>query len=208
MSYLSKLPNEILIKILEYCKVLRLTLVSKRFNEVISGSSVLMSKIQLVITSNLEILQSERKFQNILIKFNYDIDENAVEIIKKFGVSIKQLEMIRCIVRQDDFIKIIKSLPNLEAITIITTFLKDVAAPAELDVPLMIKKIAFRSSNLKFLKILRTSALKRINCTFPWPQDQEAADFLNAHPNIEEIENLTVGKIDEKLLGHVLGEFQ
>lgn len=206
---LSKLPNEILIKILNYCKVLKLTQVSRRFNDIIGNSSLLMSKIHLVITEksqNSEIIKSKRKYQNILIKFNYKINQHALDIFEKIGENVKQLELVRCIVHEKDFISILESFPNLEMISIFATFLKNEAL-IDKEVPLMVKlkKLVFRNSSPKFLLFLQNSPnLKHINIVFPFNQHSDVNGFFKTHQNIQEIENLM---IDETLNGKFYIEY-
>lgn len=210
MSEFSDLPNEILIKILEYCQVLQLTLVSKRFNEVISGSAVLMSKLHLVIldkSPNSEILQSKRKYQNIAIKFNYKIDEDALKAIKKVGENVKQLELIRCVVSQKDFNTILKSLPHLEVFSSVSTFIKESEAEHDLEVPQTIKKVNIRNFSPNFFCILqKMPGLKSVVLLYPSAFDHLLIDFFTTHPNIEEIDNLTFGEIDEAKLSVILSK--
>lgn len=210
MSEFSDLPNEILIKILEYCQVLQLTLVSKRFNEVISGSAVLMSKLHLVIldkSPNSEILQSKRKYQNIAIKFNYKIDEDALKTIKKVGENVKQLELIRCVVSQKDFNTILKSLPHLEVFSSVSTFIKESEAENDLEVPQTIKKVNIRNFSPNFFCILqKMPGLKSVVLLYASAFDHLLIDFFTTHPNIEEIDNLTFGEIDEAKLSVILSK--
>lgn len=208
---ITKFPNEILIKIFEYCKVLRLTQVCKRFNEVISDSPVLMKKLHLLITEKIKCsnLESQRKYQNILFKFNYKINHHALSIVKECGCSIKSLELMRCIVHENDFINILHSLPNLEVISIYTTFIKN-DFNIDMAIPEMrkLKKFNFRNSSAKFLQIFRKSpVLKSINVVFPYNQPEALNEFLEAKPDIQEIENFMAAEIDDKVFGYILGNF-
>lgn len=209
MDLLSSLPNEILIKIFEDCKMLRLTQVSRKFNDIISNSQVLMKKVQLLITekSSLEILESQRKHQNIFIKFNYKVGEDALEIIRKFGSDIKKIEMMRSIVHEKTFYEILRAAPNLETLSIFTTFLRsDFEVEME---PLELKKLKelnFRNSDQKFLNFLENAiGIKNLNAAFLHNQPPELmTNFFTKHQSIEVIENLMVSSMDDTLLAQVL----
>lgn len=210
MDILSTLPNEILIKIFENCKVLRLTQVSKKFNELVSNTPSLMKKIQLLITEKTvatQIVKSERQYQNILIKFNYQVNYNALDIVARFGSDIKQLEMMRCIVYEDVFYDILEALPNIETLSIFTTFLK-IALTEEREMPELTKlqKLTFRNSDQNILNYFKNShSLKNINLAFLHNQPIEVmTNFLQQHPEIEETENLMVSTIDDSLMSHVM----
>lgn len=218
MTNITSLPNEILVKIFGHCKVLPLTLVSKQFNDIISNTPSLMKKFHLLITErskNLEIAQSKRKHQKVLIKFNYKIDSSILEVLKTFKDQLKNLELMRCILTEDLFVQIMESLPNLETLSIYTTYLKsnlllceDVMKP--LECMRHLKILNFRNSDQKFLYLLKKSnPISTINISLPHQYPcNVVTDFLEDHQDVEIIENLMVSEIEQTILLHVLSNMK
>lgn len=214
MANLRSLPNEILIQIFGHCKVLPLTLVSKQFNDIISNTPSLMKKIHLLInerSKNFEIAQSKRKHQKVLIKFNYKIDSSILEVLKKFKDQIKNLEFMRCILTEDLFIEIMEALPNLETLSIYTTYLKSnlefhEAIMKPLECMKYLRILNFRNSDQKFLYLLKKSnSISTINISLPHQYPSNViTDFLEDHQDVEIIENLMVSEIEQTILLYVL----
>lgn len=205
MDYFSSLPNEILLDIFEYCKLLPLVLVCKKFNEVISRSPILMRKISLVIsekTPALKLLQSERSHRAIFFKFNYKITEECLEVLTTFS-GIKSLELMRCIVKADLFLRMLTSLPNLETLSIYTTYLKNVEEISDFEPPELrkLKRLNFRTSDEKFLRFLHKSSLESLYVGYPVQYSiKTLLDFLQTQPNIKTIEYLNVACVDAALM--------
>ncbi|KAL7021317.1 hypothetical protein ACKWTF_011839 [Chironomus riparius] len=214
MATLTSLPNEILIQIFGHCKVLPLTLVSKQFNNLISNTPSLMKKFHLLITERskyLEIAQSKRKHQKVLIKFNYKINSSILEVLKTLKDQIKNLELMRCILTEDLFIEIMESLPNLETLSIYTTYLKSnlefkEAIMKPLECMKHLRILNFRNSDQKFLYLLKKSSLiTTINISLPHQYPSNViTDFLQDHQDVEIIENLMVSEIEQTILLYVL----
>lgn len=207
------LPKELLIEIFSYCKVLPLTHVCKEFNEIISDSSCLMKKFNLLInekTNYQEVAQSRRKHQNILIKFNYKLEDSILDVLKVFGEQIKHLELMRCILREKLFIEMMELLPNLQTLSIYSTYLKSDYTFRIESQPInclgSLKALNFRNSDQKFLILLKNSpAVKSINISLPQQYPPSVVtDFLEHHKNVEVIENLMISEIEQTILVRVL----
>lgn len=205
MDYFSSLPNEILVEVFEYCKLLPLSLVCRKFNEVISCSPTLMRKISLVIsekTPALKPAQSERSHRAIYFKFNYKINESCLEILTTFS-EIKSLELMRCIVKADLFLQMLKLLPNLEMLSIYTTYLRNAEEIKDFEPPELkkLKRLNFRTSDEKFLKCLHKSSLESLYIGYPAQYSMKTLlDFLQTQSNIKAIEYLNVACVDASLM--------
>jgi F-box-like len=205
MDYLSKLPNEILLDLFEYCRVLPLFLVCKKFNQVISNSPALMRKISLVISEKISsstLVKSERSHQAAYFKFNYKITDDCLEILTEFS-GIKSLELMRCIVPADVFLKMLKALPNLETMSIYTTYLKNKEHLKSFEAPRLtkLKRLNFRNSDEKFLDFLRNSSLKSLYIGYPAQYSTKIlVDFLKLQRKLRTIEYLSVASVDDSLM--------
>ena len=201
MDFLSNLPNEVLLEIFSYCKILSLTFVCKKFNNLINNAPSLMRKVNLVISEKadeLQLITSERQHQAIYFKFNYRIREDCLKVLNTFR-GIKSLEFVRCIVSYDLFTQMLLNLDHLETITIITTYLKEKENVEGIEPPQLtkLKSLCFRGSDVEFLNLLRNSRLEKLFIVFP-PQYplKKLTDFLSLQANIKIIECLDAAEID------------
>lgn len=204
MDYFSTLPNELLLEIFEYGKILPLLLVCRKFKEVIGNS--LMKKVHLVIgekTVASELVKSEREHQSVYFKFNYKIGHDCLKILNRFS-GIKSLELVRCIVEAEVFLKMLHSLPNLESLSIFTTYLKrsKEEKTKELDPPCLkkLKSLNFRNSDAEILFHLRGASIETLSILFPvqYPA-ANLTDFLRSQPNIKTMD-LALSGIDDSLM--------
>lgn len=165
-----------------------------------------MRKVSVVIAEKSDtkpIRQGMRKHQKVCFKFNYKITENFLSDLRNFD--IKSLEMIRCIVEANIFVKMLESFPQLESLAIYTTFIKsfDEVKRDQLELPQMrkLKKLNMRSSDSGFLYLLQNAALENLwlipNQEILWLSTKS---FLNSHRNLEVIEYLRVLSVDVVLL--------
>jgi hypothetical protein len=107
---MENLVSELKIKLFEYClgSLKDLCLVSKEFQKIIT-SSELMKNLPLILESKRKekfesIIKSQRKFQKIIIRYDYHFGEKGMKIIKNFGGSLKHLKIVRCIFSVDQFV--------------------------------------------------------------------------------------------------------
>lgn len=205
MDYFSNLPNEILLEIFEYGRILHLTLVCKKFNELISKSPSLMKKANLLISDKAllsEIKKSKRNYQGVDFRFNYKIGLDCLDVISVFD-GIKHLEMRRCIVPADLFLKMLHSLPHLESISIYTTYLKNKEELKSFDPPQLtkLKNLNFRNSDEMFLAILQNSSIENLYLAYPAQYPKETlVNFMHSQPRIKIIDYFHVSPIDGLLM--------
>lgn len=213
MDYLSNLPNEIIIKIFQYCKIVPLSQTSSKFNDLIGNSSVLMKKINLVITEkskSSEIVKSKRKFGKVLIKFNYKINESILEIFDHFSNGIRSLELLRCILTEDLFVKILKSLPNLSTLTTHITYFKSNIDGCDTDKRIILKlnslkELNYRNSDHKILPMLASDSIRKINITSSVQHSVSITKkYLEQFHKLEVIENFMLSKIENIILTHIV----
>ncbi|KAG5671835.1 hypothetical protein PVAND_002009 [Polypedilum vanderplanki] len=213
---LTDLPNEILIKIFEYCKVLPLTHVSQKFNLIISNSSILMQKFYLVITEKTrcdEITKSERKHQKVLFKYNYKIDNSVLQVFNKYS-EIKHVEFMRCILLESTFIEILKASPNIKQLAVFSTYLKSDLIASDSGTVIdsyQLRELNFRNSDQKILYLIKCSmsTILKMNISLPHQYPVSTiVDFLKRHDKIEEIENLTVSEIENTIMTQILCEMK
>lgn len=202
MDYFTNLPNEILLDVFEHCRLLPLTLVCRKFNEIISNSPTLLKRVNLVISEKIpasNLVKSKRQHQAVLFKFNYKITEDSLDAFNKFQ-GIKSLEFMRCLINADLFLKMLEALPNLETLSIYTTFLKN---KEKIDPPRLmnLKRLNFRNSDEKFLEYLQNSELRSLYVGFP-PQSSNKIleEFLKSQTKVRAIEYLSVASVDDSLI--------
>jgi hypothetical protein len=211
MDFLSNLPDELLIKIIENNKCLQLMLVSKRFNEIISTAPRLMKKVDLILTEKrnyLEIMESTRKYQTITIKYNYKINDSVLEVVNKFKGSLKHVQLIRCIINENLFGKILDQLPLLNQLSISSTYLQMHdenlnITPRQLH---NLRKFNFRNSDQKFINSIKNSpAISHLNVSFNQHHPVSTIlNFLQNHADVRVIECLQLSEIEEKIISHLL----
>lgn len=213
MNYFSKLPNEILVDIFERCRVLPLVLVCMKFNEIISKSPTLMKKISLVISEKISasnLVKSERIHQAVYFKFNYKITDECLDILAEFS-GIKSLELMRCIVNADLFLRMLEALPNLETLSIYTTYLKNKDHMKTFEPPrlMKLKRLNFRNSDEKFLEFLNNSTLQSLYVGFPAQYPTKIlVDFLQCQPKLKTIEYLSIASVEASLMTLIAQEMQ
>lgn len=207
MNLIDILPNELLIEIFEYCKVLPLTLVCRRFNKIISGSSKLMRSLSLVIkdkqgSSDL-IVKSKRNHQSVSFKFNYKIKEDCFKIFEKFN-EIKILDLTRSIVSAGDFKNILSLLPKLEKLSIYSSHMKNKENLNQLESPklqMKLKSLNFRNSDAGFLFFLKDSSIDTLFVAMPATDiHNDYANFLRSQTRLKKIEYMNTLGGDETLL--------
>lgn len=212
MDLINNLPNEILIEIFEYCKVLPLTLVCKKFDNIISSSSQLMRSLSLVIKdkpaySDL-LVKSVRNHQSVSFKFNYKINEDCLQIFEKFK-EVKSLDLTRSIVSAEDFRKILSLLPKLEKLSIYSSHMKnkdhlELTEPPKLK---SLKSLNFRNSDVAFLHSLRRSSIETIFAALPVTDLQNTfPSFLRSQTRLKNIEYLSTLGGDGTLISVITQE--
>lgn len=213
MDYLSNLPNEILLEIFGYCRIVSLTCVCKKFNELISNTPSLMRKVNLKLmdggTSASEMTKSKRQHQAIHFKFNYRIREDSLQLLNHFR-GIKTLEFIRCIIQFDLFEQLLRAVEHLETISINVTYLKEKdkteARPPRLS---KLKYLIFKNSDADFLQFFRNAQLERVSIQFPTQYPLTILeDFLRLQPNIKIIDSLCATSIQDLLMTIVTQELK
>jgi hypothetical protein len=214
---LTDLPYEILIKILEHCKVLPLTHVSQKLNEIISNSPVLMQKLNLVITEKTkceEVKKSERKHQKVLFKFNYKINDSVLEVLRTFS-DVKHVEFMRCILHEGTFIEILRALPQLKQLSIYTTYLRGIEINFSEKEKVLelgnLKVLNFRNSDQKILNLVKRSSasIHKLNVSLPHQYPiSTIIEFLERHDKVASIENLTMSEIEETIITRLLCELK
>lgn len=213
---MDQLPNEVIINIFKYCKVTPLLLVSQKFHEIIINSPKLMFKFPLLLSeknvreSYQLILKSRRKWQVILLKFNYKVNEPCLEIVRKIGNGIKQMEIVRSIIKAAVFVEMLELLPNLANCAIYTTYLQmqeEITADSIFPPMKKLRKLSFRNSDELFLRFLQHSVLHTVNISFP-PQYalHSIINFLDKQRSIQVIENMSVSHVDLRLLTFVVDD--
>lgn len=209
MDFLTKLPNELIIEIFEYCKVLPLTLVCKKFNEVIGNSTTLMRKVSLTVSEKSDgktLSSSRRKHQSVSFKFNYKISESFVNVLDSY--EIKSLELLRCIVTWNVFLKLLKATPELESLSIFTTFLKNVEEMSSFEPPQLtkLKKLNMRNSAPKYLNFLTKAPLEKVLLVIDERTNESTIDFLKQHPSIKAFDYFHVNVIEDTLFTVLIQE--
>jgi hypothetical protein len=205
MDHFTKLPNEILLDIFEHCRVLPLTIVCRKFNDIIRNSPVLMRKVNLLISEKVPVaslVKSERQHQGIQFKFNYKITGDCLEVFNQFQ-GIRSLEFTRCIVDANLFMKMLGALVNLETLSIYTTFLQKANEMEKFDPPRLakLKRLNYRNSDEKFLKFLLNSSLESLYIGYASQNSSDLLeDFLKSQRKVKEIEYLSVASIDNSLM--------
>lgn len=187
-----------------------LTLVCKKFNDVISNSPKLMQKLHLIINEKSKLnkmKKSIRVYRALDIKFHYKLDEGYAEIAKQF-TKIKSLELTRCIIPVRVFEKLLRSLPNLEELSIYTTFLQDKNQDHNIKKSKLnkLKTLNFRNTDEMFLSFLSDApSLCSLNISFHqnYPPDK-VLEFIKAHSNIQAIENISLSSIDSSFMTFVI----
>lgn len=213
---MDQLPNEVIINIFKYCKVTPLLFVSQKFHEIIINSPKLMFKFPLLLSEkNIRdsyelILKSRRKWQVVLLKFNYHVNEPCIEILRKIGNGIKQMEIVRSIIRATVFVEMLELLPNLANCAIYTTYLQkkeEITADSKFPPMKKLRKLSFRNSDELLLRFLQHSVLHTVNISFP-PQYAlpTIINFLDKQRSIKVIENLSVSQVDLRLLTFVVDD--
>lgn len=210
MDFVSKLPDEILLEVFEYCKLLPLLLVCKKFNEIIKDTPKLMKKVKLIISEKAsagELVKSERQHQSVYFKFNYKINETCLKLFEAFN--IKSLELVRCIIDAQLFLKMLELLPHLESLSIFTTYLKN--KDMELLPPHLraLKSLNIRNSDIGFLKFLTNSSIKKLSFVLggQYPADEVIAFFKTQH-KIETIEYLHIAGINDCIMTIIVQELK
>ena len=138
------------------------------------------------------------------------MNEPCLEIFRKIGNGIKQMEIVRSIIKAAVFVEILELLPNLSNCAIYTTYLqKKEEITAECEFPPMkkLRKLSFRNSDELFLRFLQHSVLHTINITFP-PQYAlpTIINFLDKQRSIQVIENMSLSNSDLRLLTFVVDD--
>lgn len=209
MDYFTKLPNEILIDIFEFCRLLPLSLVCKKFAEVIGSSPALLKKINLVISEKISfsnLKNAERKYNAVYFKFNYKINADCLDVFHKFK-GIKSLEFTRCIIQANLFLKILEVLPNLESLSIFSTFLLNKSDLEEFEPPQLtnLKRLSLRNSEETFLEYLHNSSLKSLYIGFSSRYSAKTIEnFLQTQSKVKVIEYLSVPLFDDSLMKIIL----
>ncbi|CAO1423932.1 unnamed protein product [Diamesa serratosioi] len=213
---MDQLPNEVIINIFKYCKVTPLLLVSRKFHDIIINSPKLMFKFPLLLSeknvreSSELILKSSRKWQVILLKFNYKVNEPCLEIFRKIGNGVKQMEIVRSIIKAAVFVKILELLPNLANCAIYTTYLQmkeEIKADSQFPPMKKLRKLSFRNSDDLFLRFLQNSVLHTVNISFAQQYALPTImNFLDKQRSIKVIENLSVSHVDLRLLTFVVDD--
>lgn len=211
---MDNLPNEVIINIFKFCKVTPLLLVSRKFYEIIINSPKLMFKFPLLLSeknireSSELILKSNRKWQVILLKFNYKVNEPCLEILRKFGNGIKQMEIVRSIIKAAVFVEMLELLPNLVNCAIYTTYLQmkeKITTESKFPPMKKLRKLSFRNSDALFLRFLQHSVLHTVNISFPLENALPTIiHFLDKQRSIKVIENMSVSQVDLRLLTFIV----
>lgn len=213
MDYFTKLPNEILIEIFECCRLLPLTLVCQKFAEVIGNSPALMKKVILVISEKISVpnlLNAERKYIAVYFKFNYKIKTDCLKLFHKFN-GIKSLEFTRCIIQADLFLKILEVLPDLESLSIYSTFLSNKSDLEQFEPPQMMRlnRLSLRNSEETFLEYLYNSSLKSLYIGFSSRYSTKTIEnFLQTQSKVKVIEYLSVPSFDDSLMKVILQDMK
>lgn len=204
MDNLSNLPNEVLEEIFQHCQLLPLLLVSKKFNEVISGSPRLMSKFRLIFSDKsdpLEIVKSNRKYQGVSFNFNFKINEGCLQVFNKF--SIKTLRFVRSIIDARLFYSCLESLPELETLFIRATYLKNKENFCLNEAPLLLKlkNFNFANSDVGFLHYLQNAPIEKfVSSAAAHYPSSSIPNFLREHPSITMVDISVGNKLSADLL--------
>lgn len=137
------LMDELKMKIFLYCtgSLKDLCNVNKHFANLISESPELMVKMPLVLESKRKeekyktILRSQRKFQKIIVRYDYNFGESGMKIIKKFSGSLKHLKFVRCIFGAQQFVSSLLYLIIQHSINLNTFLAWDPGILSSLGVP-------------------------------------------------------------------------
>jgi hypothetical protein len=210
MDFISNLPEPLLIEIFKNCKrILPLTYVCKKFDKIISTSAPLMERLKLVVQVGRinQIEKSDRAHRNMFIKFDYQIDERHYQLMTKFQ-KLTSIELVRCIIQANAFLKILENIPNLKSLNIVTTFLKSVEFNDVIPRAENLKIISLRNSDELFLKFLANSMnIEFVSLAFQKMCSIVAVqDFFETHKNIKIIDRLCIPRIDQSLLYTILND--
>ncbi|KAG5684998.1 hypothetical protein PVAND_014201 [Polypedilum vanderplanki] len=114
------LPDNILEKIfseIDYYEVPNLTLVCKRFNDVIGSSSQLMKNLVIFWKKNITkkadlklLLSSNRKYQIISIKEVVGIEQNLQNVYTKYANSLTEVQFFDCSFKSSELSATLKIL--------------------------------------------------------------------------------------------------
>lgn len=212
MDLISNLPETLLIEIFQYCKLLPLCYVSRKFNNLISSSAALMGRLKLVITKGTlsAIEESERIHRNAFIKFDYEIDDRHFQLFTRFQ-ELRSIEFVRCIIQAETFFKILENIPNLKSLYISSTFLKNVETFVNTLIPPRaenLKIISLRNSDELFLKFFKNaSSIEFVHLVFQKSCALAAVqDFFETQKNIKVIDRLSIPFIDQCLIYTILND--
>lgn len=172
-----------------------------------------MKKVSLVISEKISssvLVESERTHQAVYFKFNYKIIDECLDIFSEFA-GIKSLELMRCIVNADLFLKMLEALPKLETLSIYTTYLKDKDQLKMFEPPQLInlKRLNFRNSDEQFLGFLHNSSLHNLYIGYSAQYSAKTlVDFLRSQPKVKIIDYLSVASVDDSLMTLVTQDMQ
>lgn len=176
------LPNDLLVEIFQFCRILPLTLVCSKINEIIGQSSKLMKKIILKFQKEFDQNQFvySRKYQSVLILRNWDqlLNKNFLEIFKMFN--FKTLEIRECQLTLNNFIKCLEFAPNLENLIIDRMSMKSIDEGDHFCPPTLnnFKSLKFISSDREFLKCFKNSSLEKIEIMSYMQSPSDIINFL------------------------------
>lgn len=218
MSLFESLPNEILLEIFEYCKVMPLMRVCTKFKALIVNAPQLMRKVNLIITekSSFAVLTKiERNIQSVYFKFHYKIDESCLKLFETFS-NVKSVEFVRCIVSVNVFVKMLLALPHLESLSIYATHLRgkddiweELWSQMEHPALTRLKSINFRNSDIGFLQFLKGAQIETLSALLPSQYSpDDLVSFLQSQKNIKTIESLSVSRVDDVLISTLLRDFK
>lgn len=148
---------------LNHKDMINLTMVSKKWNEIISRSEIFLKNTLLTLNpealTNLDKASFSRKYENLIINNRtnqnpkLDLSDKILYEFKDFSQCLKVLTIYKCKIALKDFDSFMKSCTNLEELKVIKLDIKgDMSNEENFDVKISLP-------NLKKLKIYQSSCV-------------------------------------------------
>jgi F-box-like len=197
------MPDEILIKIFKYCTpgLYRLMLVCKKFKEIVYNTPQIPKKFHIRIEEDTpksilrEISESGRNI--ISVEFHNLVDCIEFFELEEIFKHIRSVLFMFCKIPEDDYLNILKALPDLETLWFRHCHLEPKKGSTSISTrvegykvltPLLpkLKHVDLMSSDARLLRFLKRAQLKKIDVFHPG--FDEIRDFLETQLHIENIE--------------------